>query len=541
MNVRLHLLYASGLLLSREAFRRAACSAKGGHEVHKLVNLIWIGSLVALPVTGLGWYIWVKGMEPPPESVTIDYHCGVTLMVFCIIVEVMAEAPLILAELQFWIKTKVVIEGMMQLLRSILLASLIYAFPSRAVLVFGVAQLTGSCFFLVAYFLLFGTALANKETAKALPVQRFRQLFPQWRGRLLPEVDPELGSLAWGFFKQGWLKEALTEGEWYLMNFFPLISLAQQGVYQVVNNLGSLTSRLLFRSIEAASYKYFAQMIQRGKPIMEQDKRAISEVVRFLSDVLHNLLLLCLVIVVFGWSYSRTLLFVYGGEKLSESSGVKLMRAQCFYVIFLALNGITEAYTFAAMDDTQLTRYNVFLVSCSVVYMVATVILTQLFGALGFILGNCTNMFLRIVFNMRYIVKQYQYSQHRPLTALWISPGKLLVFAVTFVITHSSEVVLSDKYLSLHILVGFICGCIVVYILRWEFQGLLESVFGFADKIAAKLLFRSKNSLKKSKYYERFLEKDGEIRIEEERLYLIRLLDNVHWFLYRRHLKKKNL
>ena len=35
------------------------------------------------------------------------------------------------------------------------------------------------------------------------------------------------------FFKQGWLKEALTEGEFYLMNFFPLISLSQQGIYQV--------------------------------------------------------------------------------------------------------------------------------------------------------------------------------------------------------------------------------------------------------------------------------------------------------------------
>lgn len=35
------------------------------------------------------------------------------------------------------------------------------------------------------------------------------------------------------FLKQGVLKEALTEGEFYLMNLFPLIPLPDQGVYQV--------------------------------------------------------------------------------------------------------------------------------------------------------------------------------------------------------------------------------------------------------------------------------------------------------------------
>ena len=46
---------------------------------------------------------------------------------------------------------------------------------------------------------------------------------------------------------------------------------------------------------------------------------------------------------------------LYGGSQLSDG-GTHLMRAQSFYVIFLAINGITEAYTFASMDDSQLSR-----------------------------------------------------------------------------------------------------------------------------------------------------------------------------------------
>lgn len=67
-----------------------------------------------------------------------------------------------------------------------------------------------------------------------------------------PEVDLELGALSWSFFKQGWLKEALTEGELYLMNFFPLISLAQQGVYQVSPALSSWIKLYLFSTIAKA-------------------------------------------------------------------------------------------------------------------------------------------------------------------------------------------------------------------------------------------------------------------------------------------------
>lgn len=55
--------------------------------------------------------------------------------------------------------------------------------------------------------------------------------------RLQPRFESSVGRVARGFFLQCWLKELLTEGEWFLMNLLPLITLTQQGTYQVGEHL----------------------------------------------------------------------------------------------------------------------------------------------------------------------------------------------------------------------------------------------------------------------------------------------------------------
>ena len=64
----------------------------------------------------------------------------------------------------------------------------------------------------------------------------------------------------------------LTEGERYVMTIFSVMTFQEQGVYDVVNNLGSLAARFLFRPIEDSSYFYFSQMVRRDAPISRQDE-----------------------------------------------------------------------------------------------------------------------------------------------------------------------------------------------------------------------------------------------------------------------------
>ncbi|XP_050687419.1 protein RFT1 homolog isoform X1 [Eriocheir sinensis] len=494
MTVRLHLLYATGLLLSREAFRRAALSSKGSGQIYRLINLIWIGWVVSIPVGCLGWCVWSYVMIHPPHAVAPYYETTVLFIVSSIVVEVAAEVPYILGELQMWTKTRVTIEGMMQTLRSLLLATFVFKWPSQAVLLYGISHLCGSVMYTASYYGFFAYVMHRKKEVEKLPVKSLGQLFPSWeQGIWLPSVDTELGRLAWSFFRQGWLKEALTEGEFYLMNFFQLISLAQQGVYQVVNNLGSLAARLVFRSVEAAAYKFFAQMMERGKSVAEQDQKCIAESVKFLSSLLHNLVLVSLIIITFGWSYSRVVLQLYGGAQLSEGGGTPLMRAQCFYVIFLAVNGITEAYTFASMDDSQLSRFNGFLVFFSVIYIISAVVLTQIFGALGFILANCLNMSLRIAYSLRFIYKQYQESCHRPLKSLLVRPKLLCVFLTAWILTSASEGTVYHKTAVGHISIGALALLAVVYALRWELRPLLEKVLDLTTRFISRFFPRKQH------------------------------------------------
>ena len=64
--------------------------------------------------------------------------------------------------------------------------------------------------------------------------------------------------------------------------------------------------------------------------------------------------LLGLIAVAFGWSFAHLALRLYGGAALADGPAVPLLRAQCAYVLLLAVNGVLECYTFAAMREQQI-------------------------------------------------------------------------------------------------------------------------------------------------------------------------------------------
>lgn len=55
----------------------------------------------------LGWWVWSHVMVRPPQTVAPYYETTVLCMVSSIVVEVAAEVPFVLGELQMWTKTRV--------------------------------------------------------------------------------------------------------------------------------------------------------------------------------------------------------------------------------------------------------------------------------------------------------------------------------------------------------------------------------------------------------------------------------------------------
>lgn len=86
------------------------------------------------------------------------------------------------------------------------------------------------------------------------------------------KFNEDLQKLVLSFFKQGLLKQVLTEGEKYVMSVSPILAFHEQATYDIVNNLGSLAARFIFRPIEENSYFYFTQTISRNVLLAKQSR-----------------------------------------------------------------------------------------------------------------------------------------------------------------------------------------------------------------------------------------------------------------------------
>lgn len=98
-------------------------------------------------------------------------------------------------------------------------------------------------------------------------------------------------------------------------------------------------------------------MIKREQPVERQNQKNMTESATVLSQLCKVVLSIGLVVVVFGQTYSHTLLFLYGGRVLTEDPlPAILLKCHCFAIVLLAINGVTEGFVFATMDSKQLDR-----------------------------------------------------------------------------------------------------------------------------------------------------------------------------------------
>ena len=328
VNVRLTLLYTTILFLAREAFRKTCLSNSAKNKETKwdqIINLVWLTVPLGVFASLVFGFIWLNWLEMAPVELQRDYSVSVLCFAFCAVLELMAEPLWIVFQCHLFVRLKVVIEGLAVLFRCITAMMLVYFIPSSGLLAFCFAQLIQSLTYFTLYYAYFSHFIATNLTQndKEFPLQSFGHIFPTSKSLKSWFVNFELLSLTWSFFKQSLLKQILTEGERYLMTFFNALTLAQQGVYDVINNLGSLAARFIFLPVEESYYLFFSQTLVRDKPSSKQPKESLSLAAETLEFVLKFVLLIGLTIVIFGYSYSLLALDVYGGSILSSGEGKK--------------------------------------------------------------------------------------------------------------------------------------------------------------------------------------------------------------------------
>jgi oligosaccharide translocation protein RFT1 len=422
-NVRLQLLYTTILFLSREAFRRTVPKLTHLRSIHHYINLTWLiipaGLVIIIVSLPLTLFIQTNHAENYP----FYYHACV-FYALAAFIELLSEPLYLLASAKLNYHINIYIEMFASMIGFSIQAILIYYNRQYALYYYGFGYIIYSLLITLSYYFYF--FICNKEKRYRLfAIKSFKDLIIK---PTTPYVDHRLLNETITFFRQGIWMKLLTEGERYIMSLFNLVSYKDQGIFDIINNLGSLLPRLIFSTLEESAYAYFQQTLARTKTTNDEQSSAgiffpyeknksysidlerrtiVLNALKFYNYLLRFVLVLSFLVIAFGIPYSRFILNLYGGSNLIDGPGVLLLQLYCIYILFLAVNGITEAFSQATMSIKELENYKNLISIFACIYLGIFYILIKFIGIYGIILANCLNMLLRIITNIFYIYRYF--------------------------------------------------------------------------------------------------------------------------------------
>ncbi|XP_067641789.1 man(5)GlcNAc(2)-PP-dolichol translocation protein RFT1 isoform X2 [Eurosta solidaginis] len=489
MNVRLLLLESTLLFLSREAFTRAGLSATTQQRDKctwaQLINQMWLTVPTCIVICLPCVYIWLHMLTPVEEKFTAQYRFGCYAMAWSCVIELCAEAPNFVSQVFCFVRLRIVLSTFHILVRSAVFLWIVINDKSAAIHAFAMAQLISTITIIIGnygFFYIYIKRFIQKNAIKDkyskldsnqydamsdFPFRKITDFLPGIMENQGKFLNSELQILTLSFVKQGVLKQILTEGEKYVMSISPVLSFSEQATYDVVNNLGSLAARFIFRPMEDSSYFFFTQTIARDVELHKQPRDNVLQAAKVLQNLSLAVTSIGLLALTFGQSYSHAVLLMYGGSDFVAGGLPELLlKWHCLAIFFLAINGITEGYMFATNTSKDIDKYNYLMAIFSISFLILSYILTSWLGPLGFIFANCINMFFRICYSIRYINHQYKPTGLKPLHGLL--PGKSFIITLFLTGIFCKYSMYHSSTLFQHILYGFLS--VVICVIVWTIE-----------------------------------------------------------------------
>jgi hypothetical protein len=410
VSAQLELFSISVLYFARESLRVAL--QRQAHGTQAIVNLSYLAVFFGTPLAYLLALFWLRSDTP-----VVPYFVE-ALIVYCLatFIELLSEPAFSAVQQKLLYKVRASAESTATLLRCVgTCGSAIIA--SRAgvdigVLPFALGQLAYALSLLVVY------------TYKTWPVSKADKfsLFPgkipstQEAPTILNYFSTPLLRLTGSLTLQSTLKYILTQGDSLLIT--SLASLADQGAYALASNYGGLIARMLFQPIEESSRNMFAKLCADAGPgqdvkekkdlkITEERRQNLAQASHVLTTILHLYGIISLFAIALGPTLAPLLLGIVAGKKWSATSAATVLSTYCYYIPFLAINGVTEAFVAAVATSKELYAQSVAMgVFFALFASSAWFFIGQLeLGGSGVVLANTVNMGLRIVWNSWFINK----------------------------------------------------------------------------------------------------------------------------------------
>jgi hypothetical protein len=405
ISAQLELFSISVLYFARESLRVAL--QRQAHGTQAIVNLSYLAVFFGTPLTYLLALFWLRSEIP-----VVPYFVE-ALVVYCLatFIELLSEPAFSAVQQKLLYKIRASAESTATLLRCLgTCGSAIIA--SRAgldigVLPFAIGQLAYAMSLLVVY------------TYKTWPVSKADRfsLFPERiestreSPALLNYFSTPLLRLTASLTLQSTLKYVLTQGDSLLIT--SLASLADQGAYALASNYGGLIARMLFQPIEESSRNMFAKLcahvespkVQEKEDSKKVEKENLAQASRVMTTILHLYAIISLFAIALGPTLAPLLLGIVAGKKWSATSAANVLSTYCYYIPFLAINGVTEAFVAAVATNKELYAQSVAMgVFFTIFASSAWFFIGQMeLGGSGVVLANTVNMGLRIVWNTWFI------------------------------------------------------------------------------------------------------------------------------------------
>ncbi|KAM0465857.1 hypothetical protein ACHAPV_000802 [Trichoderma viride] len=430
LSTQLEVFYLSVLFFARESLRVAIqrqgiagaantkedetdddAAAAARQEGQAVVNLgylaVGLGSIVSVT---LGWMYLASASNDTlqtPWLVESLWLYGIAAMV-----ELMSEPCFVLMQTRLQFGTRATAESIATFLRcAVVFGSAVWASRNGldiGVLPFALGQLSYGISLLVVY-LVSGYRLAAKTGFSLLPKQLASNQNVVF---LLSYFYKPTVNLAGSMMAQSVVKHLLTQGDTFLISLFS--NPEAQGVYALANNYGSLLARLLFQPVEESSRSYFSRLLSSPSSgngqSLSQPSSSVKEAKQNLHTILRLYILLSAIIVSIGPFAAPALLSIVAGKLWTGSGAGQVLSTYCFYIPFMGLNGITEAFVASVASEAQVHRQSFWMGIFSAVFAASAFLFMRVLslGAIGLVYANSINMLCRIIWSSAFINKFFK-------------------------------------------------------------------------------------------------------------------------------------
>ncbi|EPS31277.1 hypothetical protein PDE_06232 [Penicillium oxalicum 114-2] len=405
-----------------------------------VVNLSYLSLCLGLPLTILVTSLY-QYFAPVQAAMTPFFYSSVVLTGLASLLELSIEPFFAVIQQRMWYEKRAAVEMPAAFLRS-LVTCLSFGFASRrnqavGALPFALGHLSYSLALVCGYCWTMLGGAGDRNFTYLLARIKSSSSSDYFAGRF----PRPLMSIAASVFLQSVVKHLLTQGD--AMMLAALSTLEDQGIYSLAANYGGLIARIIFQPLEESSRNLFSSLLSpdgKGK----RNPAQVHAAKKHLIGLLRAYQLLSIVIFPLGPLMIPYVLRILGGSQWASTKVGDLLSLYCYYIPFLAFNGITEAFVSSAADSSQIRNQTVWMGAFSTCYALAAYLFLEVgsMGAYGLVLANIVNMAVRTVWSYNFI-RKYFARQGDGISATELSMRPLTcavgVVATAFVIRQGFE------------------------------------------------------------------------------------------------------